>query len=298
MRKAVNQPVTPGPSVKWLLAVSSAILVLAFFIPWVAWDKSRITGADMPLGHFFGISAGNFQLGNPFPQFSFALQVFWLVPLLGVITLVAALSGKRSSFTSAVAGITALTAATVYILFSRVLADLGIHYTLQIGIYLTIASAAGIILAGVPRWPAKILFLVIGPALAWLGFYAGSSFLENEKFEDTANTPAAYTVNVIDMIREFQANDSLANAKYREKIITVNGRITALELPNDSTVNIKFTDTTGSYAIFPFHGEAVNEVRGLKEGDSVSIKGSCSGGVLSEILGTESITFKRCTLNK
>ena len=39
-------------------------------------------------------------------------------------------------------------------------------------------------------------------------------------------------------------------------------------------------------------------IQELKEGDPVSLKGSCSGGVLSEILGTESITFKRSSINK
>lgn len=298
MRKAVNQPVTTRSSIKWLLVISSVILVIAFFIPWVAWDKSKITGADMPSGHFFSISAANFNLANPFPRFGFALYIFWLIPVMAAVTLVIVLLNKKYAFPAVLAGLTALAAATVYFLFSRVLADLGAHYSLQTGIYVTILSAAVIILAGVRHWPAKILFLVTGPALAWLGFCAGTSFLENEKFDDSANTKAAYTVNAIDLIREFEANDSLANAKYREKIITVKGKISALERPNDSTVNIKFTDTTGSYAIFPFHGEAVAEVRALKEGEAVSIKASCSGGVLSEILGIESITFKRCTINK
>ena len=40
------------------------------------------------------------------------------------------------------------------------------------------------------------------------------------------------------------------------------------------------------------------EAKMLKEGDSVSIKGSCSGGKYSSILDTESITFKRCAINK
>ena len=64
-------------------------------------------------------------------------------------------------------------------------------------------------------------------------------------------------------------------------------------------MNIKFVDTTsGSYAIFAFQEQHIAETKTVKVGDSVSIKGSCSGGILSEILGTESITFKRCTLNK
>lgn len=295
----MNQPLTTKPAARWTLVILSAALIVAFFIPWVSWDQHPVTGADLPLGEFFSLSASSFQLANPFPQFGFALYAFWLIPALALVTLISALLNKRPGFASAVAGITALIAATIYILFSRVLSDLGAQYSLQIGIYLTIISAAGIILAGTRRLSTGIVLLLIGPALAWAGFYAGSSYLENEKFGDPANTKADYTVNAPDLLREFQANDSLANAKYREKILTVNGRITSLEIPNDSTVSIRFTDTlTGSYAIFPFHGAEAGKVKPLKEGDSVSIKGSCSGGIYSELLGVESISFKRCTLNK
>lgn len=119
-----------------------------------------------------------------------------------------------------------------------------------------------------------------------------------EKQPDTKNEKADFTVNAIDFIREFEKDDKAANKKYAEKIITVNGMVSEIEAV-DTTVNIKFIDTTsGSYAIFAFQEQHVAEAKTVKVGDSVSIKGSCSGGILSEILGTESITFKRCTLNK
>lgn len=294
----MSQPNTPNNTARWPLALFSALLLIAFFIPWVSWDKVRVSGADMPLGNFFRISETTFKLSNPFPQFNFAIIGLWLIPVLAVATLLLALSHKKSSAVAALAGILALATATVYVLFTNVLGDLGVTHSLQIGFYITILAAGGIILAGSQGLIARIVLLLIGPVLTGVGFYMASSYLENEKFEDTANTLSAHTVNALDLIREFQTNDSLANAKYREQIITVNGNISAIETPNDSTVNIKFIDTTGSYAIFPFHGDKLEDVKKLKEGDSVSVKGSCSGGVLSEILGIESITFKRATLNK
>ena len=137
---------------------------------------------------------------------------------------------------------------------------------------------AGLVLAG------------IGAVIYW--------YIATEKFADTKDREAAFTVNAIDFIREFEKNESAANNKYADKIITVNGMVSEIEAA-DTTVNIKFIDTTsGSYAIFAFQEQYINEAKSVKVGDSVSIKGSCSGGVLSEILGTEFITFKRCTLNK
>ena len=57
-------------------------------------------------------------------------------------------------------------------------------------------------------------------------------------------------------------------------------------------------DSTGSYVIFAFQSQHLAEAKSIKQGDDVSIKGSCSGGAYSEILEAEFITFKRCALNK
>ncbi len=123
-------------------------------------------------------------------------------------------------------------------------------------------------------------------------------FIFTEKFEDTGKEEAAYTIAANDLIKEFQENDSLANIKYVEKIILVNGKIAETETA-DTSVNIKMIDTlTGSYIIFAFQEQHIKAAKQLKEGDMVSIKGSCSGGTYSKILETEFISFKRCAVNK
>ena len=123
-------------------------------------------------------------------------------------------------------------------------------------------------------------------------------YIFTEKFKDIATTNADYTVNAMDLINEFRQNDSLANKKYVEKILVINGTVFEKEAA-DTTMNIKFTDTTsGAYIICAFQQQHLSEVKNIKEGDLVSIKGSCSGGAYSEILETEYITLKRCALNK
>lgn len=144
-------------------------------------------------------------------------------------------------------------------------------------------------------WLGKILITVVVLAAIAAGIYW---YIATEKFADTKDTEAAFTVSAIDFIREFEKSDSAANQKYTDKIITVSGTVSEIE-PADTTVNIKFIDTTsGSYAIFAFQEQHIAEAKTLKVGDAVSIKGSCSGGVFSEILGTEFITFKRCAIIK
>jgi hypothetical protein len=138
---------------------------------------------------------------------------------------------------------------------------------------------------------AALFFLIAGGIAIW--------YIFTEKFADTKEHKADYTVNAMSFLNEFQQNDSAANKKYTEKIIVVNGRIGETEIAYDSSVNIKMIDTlTDAYIIFAFQQQHLAEAKQLKIGDSVSIKGSCSNGVYSKILETYTVNFKRCTLNK
>lgn len=118
------------------------------------------------------------------------------------------------------------------------------------------------------------------------------------KFGDINDQKPVYSVKALDLITEFTKNDSLSNKKYAEKIVAVTGVVTEVE-PADSSINIKMGDTlSGSYVIFAFQQQHLKEAAVIKKGDSISIKGSCSGGAYSEILETEFITFKRCAILK
>ena len=141
------------------------------------------------------------------------------------------------------------------------------------------------------KWGVALLVLVFaGGAVMW--------YIFAEKFEDTGKVKADYTVNAPDFIKEFQQNEAVANKKYAEKIIIVNGTVS--EIKNaDTTSNIIMADTgSGAYIIFAFQQQHLAEARQMRAGDNVSIKGSCSGGAHSEILETDYITFKRCAVNK
>jgi len=144
-------------------------------------------------------------------------------------------------------------------------------------------------------WFKRILFgililAIVGAGTIW--------YIFNEKFSDTKEVKADFTVNALDLIAEFKKNESAANKKYAEKILVVNGMVSEVEAA-DTTVNIKMADMTdGSYVIFSFQKQHRGEAKEIVKGSSVSIKGSCSGGAYSQILETEYVTFKRCTLNK
>jgi Cu/Ag efflux protein CusF len=135
-----------------------------------------------------------------------------------------------------------------------------------------------------------LIVIAVGGAIVW--------YIFTEKFTDTSKRDAAFSLNAMDFIKEYQQNDSAANTKYVEKIITINGRVSEIENA-DTTINVKMIDTlTDAYIIFAFQAQDAEVTKKIKEGDSVSIKGSCSGGAFSEILETVFINFKRSTLNK
>lgn len=139
--------------------------------------------------------------------------------------------------------------------------------------------------------------LLAGGSLIVIGV-AAYFYFASLTYEDTADLKAEYTTEAIPFIKEFEADYKTANKKYAEKIIAVSGTVTATE-PADTTMNIKMADsTTGSYLIFAFQQQHIAEAKSLKEGDRVTIQGSCSDGVYSEILGTYFISFKRSTVIK
>jgi hypothetical protein len=71
---------------KWLHVLFAAGLLVSFFLPWVLWADSKVSGYAMPAGEFFRISETKFGLANPFPQFSFSLYIFWLIPVLAILS--------------------------------------------------------------------------------------------------------------------------------------------------------------------------------------------------------------------
>lgn len=137
-------------------------------------------------------------------------------------------------------------------------------------------------------WACVAFGLGIGGAV----FY----YLVTEKFDDTRSIKADFKREAKQLLQEFDANDSLSNAQYRDRIVEISGRITEIESA-DSSANLKIVDTTsGSYLIFDFQQQDALAVKSLHAGDSVLLRASCSGSIYSRLLNTRSIQFKRSSL--
>ncbi|MCB0708519.1 MAG: hypothetical protein KDC15_03920 [Chitinophagaceae bacterium] len=143
----------------------------------------------------------------------------------------------------------------------------------------------------VKKWLFTLLIiLLVGAAIVW--------YLFTLKHDDTATVKAQFTVEAVPFLKEFENDMNLANKKYADKMIAVNGTIAEIEMA-DTTANIKMSDTTnGAYIIFAFQQQHLPDAKTLKVGDKVSIKGVCSNGAFSSILETNYVTFNRCAINK
>ncbi|HEY6504688.1 MAG TPA: hypothetical protein VIZ28_11985 [Chitinophagaceae bacterium] len=144
-------------------------------------------------------------------------------------------------------------------------------------------------------WRKRILFSLLVLAVITAGIYW---YVATDTYSDTKDRKPAYIVSAFDFINEFRQNEKIAKEKYNNKILLVNGRVSAIE-PADTTMNVKFVDTgTGDYIIFTFQQQHVDEAKTIKVGDSVSIKAAYRDFIYSEILDAYSIMFQRSTLNK
>lgn len=287
---------------KWLSLAFAAGLLISFFLPWVCWKDIPVKGYYMATGKFFDISGSEFFMSNPFPRLSFTFYIFWLIPILSALIIFFILRNKKTVLPVFIVSSLVLGLATIYFLFTYqdLVIEKNVLKVLQPGGYLAVISAVGLILTIPPPFPLykKLGMLLAGPLFAFLSHLLIEKKFMNETHDDTGNVKADYTVTASQLIHEFAVNDSVANKKYREKIVSVTGIASQVELQSDSTATIKFVDTTKHYIIFSLDKTLFDRSRTLAAGQQVSLKGSCSGSSYSQILDSTSIEFKRTVFNK
>jgi hypothetical protein len=143
------------------------------------------------------------------------------------------------------------------------------------------------------KWLRWILLAIVAIAMIGAGVFY---YVMTADFADTSTEKPAYSVTAMQLLTDFQQSDSLANKKYTEQILAVSGRVSEVERA-DTSATVKFVDTlTGSYLIFDFQSGASRAAASLQPGDSVTLKGSCSGSIYSRLLKTHMISFKRSVI--
>ena len=143
------------------------------------------------------------------------------------------------------------------------------------------------------KWLRWILLAIVVMALAGGAVFY---YVMTAQFADTTSEKPAYSISAMDLLAEFQQNDSAANKKYSEKIVAVSGLVSEVE-GADTSATVKFVDTlTGSYLIFDFQSGASRQAAALQPGANVTLKGSCSGSIYSRLRNAHMISFKRSVI--
>jgi len=287
-------------TIQWLPLICAAVLLISFFLPWMAWGDSKVSGYAMVSGNFFKISEITLGLENPFPKLSFTFLLFVFIPIFSALLIFLAGTGRKTGWLPYITGALSLSLTTLYILFTDFGLGKNLFEAMSPGIWLQLIAAIVLILFVSPGVSLlkKIAWLVVGPVFVFASFSFTKNKLMGETHKNTTDIKADYTIAANELIKEFITHDTGSNTKYSEKMLVVTGHASAVDIAADSVSTVRFADSTGSYIIFSLEKEELEKVKNIKAGDPVSLKGVCSGSIFSEILGTTSISFKRATLNK
>jgi hypothetical protein len=127
-----------------------------------------------------------------------------------------------------------------------------------------------------------------------VGAGAGYGYREfNRSNADVADESSAYVISALELIKEFETNDSLANSKYGGMIVSVKGPVKDINRDDRGHFTLSLGDSSSMSSIRcsidSIHSGTVSSV---KRGMNVSIKGNCTGYNKDELLGLD-IIFNR-----
>ena len=108
---------------------------------------------------------------------------------------------------------------------------------------------------------------------------------------DTHHLEPAFRLEASTFTKQFESDESKANAKYADKTISVHGVAHTIQT-TDTTATVFLNDGhSGISVICQFGRESNNEVNNLKKGEPVTIKGICSGYLMD-------VVMVRCVLDQ
>lgn len=144
----------------------------------------------------------------------------------------------------------------------------------------------------------KIILIAVLLAIAAGAIYAYREYYRTNVNLDTVQ--ADYTLQATDLANEFVANDSVADSKYRNKILAVQGVVKAVD-KSEGDCTIVLGDTTDMAPSVRCILDSTHTALGaaFKRGDKVVVKGAITGFKKDEtgLLGSD-VELNRCVVDK
>lgn len=127
-----------------------------------------------------------------------------------------------------------------------------------------------------------LLFLLVAVAIGGgIGYY-----LYNKAPEGVSNKKADHIVTSQILLADFQNDESAANAKYLGKVVQVEGAIQEIIPGEDLKMQVILDtgDMMSGISCMLEEDHTAFLARKLKKGDTVTIKGFCSGVIMDVVL--------------
>ena len=115
-----------------------------------------------------------------------------------------------------------------------------------------------------------------------VGLYGYGEY--NRSLPDTHYMKPAFQLEASTFIKQFETDESKANAKYADKTISVHGVAHTVQT-TDTTATVFLNDGySGTSVVCQFGRKGNEETKDLKKGDLVTIKGICSGYLMDVVM--------------
>lgn len=143
----------------------------------------------------------------------------------------------------------------------------------------------------------RIILLTGLVVIAGLALYAYKEY--NRRQKDVTGLKPEFTFSAVDLIKEFTINEKMANEKYLDKIIEVNGIVKESKKDEKGFYSIVLGDTLAMSSVRcsmdSMHNDAL---KNIVTGNYLSIKGICTGYNADELLGSDVILNRAVIRNK
>ncbi|MFI5128390.1 MAG: hypothetical protein ACHQFX_00300 [Chitinophagales bacterium] len=141
-------------------------------------------------------------------------------------------------------------------------------------------------------WPLVILILL------GIGFGAWKGSKEyNRRNADLGTVKADINIGAVDLIQEYQRNDSIGDLKYLGRIVEITGNVKKIELDEKGYYTVIMGDTSSRSSVrcsidTAYSGDAAH----LTAGSSANLRGACTGFNRDEMgLGSD-VILNRCAI--
>lgn len=120
------------------------------------------------------------------------------------------------------------------------------------------------------------MFFILAVVIAAAVLYAYTEY--NRKPASLHHKKAQAKVSASELAREYEADENAANAKYLGNVVDVSGQLLTVERSGDTSLTIMMGQPDALHNISCLaDAAAIQTFERLKPGDSITVRGICSG---------------------